>query len=102
MDQPAGTGYSYTNSHRYVHSGTEAAQQIVTFLHNFYTVFPEFERMDLYVAGESFAGIWIPYLVCASIAWPMASLPDELAHCTGRCTSFDNENQPPASRATSG
>ena len=53
----------------YVHSGTEAAQQIITFLHNFYEIFPEFERMDLYIAGESFAGIWIPYLVSVSFVF---------------------------------
>lgn len=63
LDQPAGTGYSYVNGRHFVHSGDEAAQQIITFLRNFYDVFPEYERMDLYIAGESFAGIWIPYLV---------------------------------------
>lgn len=47
---------------KYVHSGQEAAEQIINFLSNFYTIFPEYAKMDLYIAGESFAGIWIPYL----------------------------------------
>lgn len=73
VDQPAGTGYSYVENSKYVHSGQQAAAQIVTFLQNFYSVFPEYERTDLYVAGESFAGIWIPYLVGRQLAQGLAS-----------------------------
>ena len=82
VDQPAGTGYSYVSGSHFVHSGSEAAQQIVTFLHNFYEIFPEYERMDLYIAGESFAGIWIPYLVsdisilCLSSQWTNSLIAD--------------------------
>lgn len=62
VDQPAGTGYSYVSKGKYVKSGEDAARHVVTFLRNFYDVFPEYEKMDTYIAGESFAGIWIPYL----------------------------------------
>ena len=47
VDQPAGTGYSYVRNQKYVHSGEEAAEQIVTFLKNFYEVFPEYAKMDV-------------------------------------------------------
>lgn len=62
VDQPAGTGYSYVSKGKYVKSGEDAAKHVVTFLRNFYEVFPEYSKMDTYIAGESFAGIWIPYL----------------------------------------
>ncbi|KAF9450159.1 pheromone-processing carboxypeptidase KEX1 [Macrolepiota fuliginosa MF-IS2] len=81
LDQPAGTGFSYTSTDRYVHFMDEAQKQFITFLQHFYDVFPEYRRMDVstrpaersfsplnfspptqtYLAGESFAGQWIPY-----------------------------------------
>ncbi|KAF8806260.1 pheromone-processing carboxypeptidase KEX1 [Phlegmacium glaucopus] len=61
VDQPAGTGFSYTSTDRYVHTTDVAQQQFMEFLKNFYDVFPEYKTMDTYLAGESFAGQWIPY-----------------------------------------
>ncbi|KAI0268162.1 alpha/beta-hydrolase [Gloeopeniophorella convolvens] len=61
IDQPAGTGYSYTSTDRYAHELSEAADQFIQFLRNFYLVFPEYQTMDTYIAGESFAGQYIPY-----------------------------------------
>ena len=96
VDQPAGTGFSYTSTDRYVHttdivsSSTfarrviylflQAQQQLLEFMKNFYDVFPEYKTRDVrvfllvvcflihsihssktYLAGESFAGQWIPY-----------------------------------------
>ncbi|KAF8204768.1 pheromone-processing carboxypeptidase KEX1 [Pholiota molesta] len=61
VDQPAGTGFSYTSTDKYVHTMDIAQQQLLTFLKNFYEVFPEYKHIDTYLAGESFAGQWIPY-----------------------------------------
>ncbi|KAG6891309.1 Cell death protease [Termitomyces sp. T32_za158] len=60
VDQPAGTGFSYTSTDRYVHTLTEASTQFLEFLRNFYQVFPEYKNVDTYLGGESFAGQWIP------------------------------------------
>ncbi|KAF5371322.1 hypothetical protein D9758_004167 [Tetrapyrgos nigripes] len=65
VDQPAGTGFSYTSSNRYVHTLDQASEQMVEFLRNFYKVFPEYARMDTYLGGESFAGQYIPYFANA-------------------------------------
>ncbi|PFH50137.1 hypothetical protein AMATHDRAFT_41047 [Amanita thiersii Skay4041] len=65
VDQPAGTGFSYTSSDRFVSTPQEAAEQFIVFLGNFYQVFPEYRHMDTYFAGESFAGQWIPYFADA-------------------------------------
>ncbi|KXN89504.1 Pheromone-processing carboxypeptidase KEX1 [Leucoagaricus sp. SymC.cos] len=68
VDQPAGTGFSYTSTDRYVHLMDEAQKQFLEFLRRFYDVFPEYKRMDTYFAGESFAGQWIPYFADAVLS----------------------------------
>ncbi|KDQ64208.1 hypothetical protein JAAARDRAFT_166238 [Jaapia argillacea MUCL 33604] len=65
IDQPAGTGFSYTSTDRYVHELTEASSQMIEFWSNFYKIFPEFLSMDTYLAGESYAGQYIPYFADA-------------------------------------
>ncbi|KAK4704188.1 hypothetical protein P7C70_g2025, partial [Phenoliferia sp. Uapishka_3] len=65
LDQPAGTGYSYVTKHDDVRELAEAAGQVVNFLANLYQVFPEFIHMDTYIAGESYAGQYIPYIADA-------------------------------------
>ncbi|KAL8280321.1 hypothetical protein RQP46_007238 [Phenoliferia psychrophenolica] len=70
LDQPAGTGYSYVTKHDDVRELAEAANHVVRFLANLYEIFPEFATMDTdkyyglqtYLAGESFAGQYIPYI----------------------------------------
>ncbi|KAH0588001.1 Cell death protease [Termitomyces sp. 'cryptogamus'] len=46
VDQPAGTGFSYTSTDRYVHTLAEASTQFLEFLRNFYQVFPEYKDVD--------------------------------------------------------
>jgi len=65
VDQPAGTGLSYTATNKYVESLTESSDQFVEFLRNFYEVFPEYKAMDTYLTGESYAGQFIPYIANA-------------------------------------
>ncbi|GAA5976758.1 hypothetical protein JCM11641_000861 [Rhodosporidiobolus odoratus] len=65
LDQPAGTGFSYVTKNDDVRELADAAQHVVTFLSNFYRIFPEFVNMDTYIAGESYAGQYIPYIADA-------------------------------------
>ncbi|EPQ59066.1 alpha/beta-hydrolase [Gloeophyllum trabeum ATCC 11539] len=65
VDQPAGTGYSYTSTDHYVHELSDASAQVVQFMRQFYRVFPEYREMDTYLAGESYAGQFIPYIADA-------------------------------------
>lgn len=60
VDQPAGTGFSYVSTDGYAHTLAEASDQLLEFLRNFYNVFPEYKTMDTYIAGESFAGQYLP------------------------------------------
>ncbi|KAJ7682213.1 Alpha/Beta hydrolase protein [Mycena polygramma] len=65
VDQPAGTGFSYAATDRYVHTLEEASVQFIEFMRNFYRVFPEYQYVDTYLGGESYAGQWIPYFADA-------------------------------------
>ncbi|KAG0146208.1 hypothetical protein CROQUDRAFT_657695 [Cronartium quercuum f. sp. fusiforme G11] len=65
IDQPAGTGYSFVNTGDDVRELDQAANQVVVFLTNFYKTFPEFSTVDTYLAGQSYAGQYIPYIAQA-------------------------------------
>ncbi|KAI6248415.1 Pheromone-processing carboxypeptidase kex1 [Erysiphe necator] len=65
VDNPIGTGFSYTDTDSYVHGLTEMASQFLTFLESWFKLFPQFEQDDIYLAGESFAGQHIPYIAKA-------------------------------------
>ncbi|KAI2639039.1 alpha/beta-hydrolase [Hypomontagnella submonticulosa] len=65
VDNPVGTGFSYVDTNSYVHELDEMAKQFVTFLEKWYSLFPEYELDDLYIAGESYAGQHIPYIAKA-------------------------------------
>ncbi|CAI2185165.1 13327_t:CDS:10 [Funneliformis geosporum] len=62
VDQPVGTGFSFTNHGSYVKNMTQVPQQFLSFLDRFFEVFPEYSQDDMYLAGESFAGTFIPYI----------------------------------------
>ncbi|KAE8219057.1 hypothetical protein CF319_g7177 [Tilletia indica] len=64
LDQPVGTGFSYTDSNGYVTSLSQGAQEVVFFLQQLVKIFPEYAHgngVTAYLAGESFAGQYIPY-----------------------------------------
>ncbi|KAI9574319.1 Alpha/Beta hydrolase protein [Boletus coccyginus] len=65
VDQPAGTGLSYTSTNHYLHTLQEATDHVIKFLRTFYQVFPEYLLVDTYLGGESFAGQYIPYFADA-------------------------------------
>ncbi|KAL4801225.1 pheromone-processing carboxypeptidase kex1 [Aspergillus unguis] len=65
VDQPVGTGFSYTDTNSYVRELDEMAAHFVTFMEKWFALFPEYERDDIYIAGESYAGQYIPYIAKA-------------------------------------
>ncbi|KAG0050764.1 Cell death protease [Gryganskiella cystojenkinii] len=60
LDQPVGTGLSFTTD-QLLGSMEEITSHFLSFLRQFFTIFPELAKDDLYLAGESFAGTYIPY-----------------------------------------
>ena len=62
VDQPVGTGFSYINTGSLIHELDEMTDQFLGFLDRYIEVFPELLQHDIYLAGESFAGQYIPYV----------------------------------------
>jgi len=57
------TGYSYTDNLKNMPPTVhQVAAEFVKFLDNFYAVFPWTRTLDLYAAGESYAGVWLPWI----------------------------------------
>lgn len=59
IDQPIGTGFSQGDSE--VRDEEDVAEQLVGFLQQFLGVFSELQGKNLYLTGESYAGMYIPY-----------------------------------------
>lgn len=63
IDQPVGTGYSIAQSgDRFSRDEKQVADNFFAALVNFYNANPSFVAQDLYIAGESFAGTYIPHM----------------------------------------
>ncbi len=76
IDQPAGTGLSVVeDGGTYARTEQEASEQLYRGLQEFYGRWPEFRDRDLYVFGESFAGVYVPMLATNILAGNAAGEP---------------------------
>ncbi|RWW82386.1 hypothetical protein BHE74_00009159 [Ensete ventricosum] len=64
LESPAGVGFSYSNTTSdYGESGDrKTAEDAFVFLVNWMERFPEYKGRDFYIAGESYAGHYVPQL----------------------------------------
>ncbi|XP_044483485.1 serine carboxypeptidase-like 20 [Mangifera indica] len=63
LDSPTGVGFSYSkNKSEYYTDDTETASDTHKFLLKWFEQYPEFKSNPFYIAGESFAGIYVPTL----------------------------------------
>lgn len=62
IDNPVGTGFSFTNDDGYVQTVDEAGAHLLEALKQFLKMFPWLQEAPLYLTGESFAGKYIPVL----------------------------------------
>jgi carboxypeptidase C (cathepsin A) len=63
IEQPAGVGFSYCEGEADCSFTDESsAADNLTVVLEWYKKFPEFKPNDLYISGESYAGIYVPYL----------------------------------------
>ncbi|CAF0882636.1 unnamed protein product [Adineta ricciae] len=60
IEQPVGTGFSQGNVT--IHDEDELAEQLYGFLTQFFDVFMEIKNNLVYLAGESYAGYFVPYI----------------------------------------
>ena len=63
IESPGGVGYSYCESSRMCASSdaTSSLDNLEALL-SFFEKFPGFLGNDLYLSGESYAGVYVPYL----------------------------------------
>ncbi|KIM29383.1 hypothetical protein M408DRAFT_112444 [Serendipita vermifera MAFF 305830] len=97
IDQPVGTGFSYGSTDKYIKELKDVPKQVLEFMRNFYAIFPELASTDTYLAGESYAGQYIPYIADALLK-PDAYVPAPLKGIAIGNGWIDSRNQYPAYR----
>lgn len=66
LDQPVNVGYSYSSES--VSNTKAAAIDVLAFLELFFKEFPQYAKLDFHVAGESYAGHYIPIIAKTILA----------------------------------
>nr|XP_020467876.1 lysosomal protective protein [Monopterus albus] len=62
LESPAGVGFSYSDDQKYGTNDTEVSMANYLALKEFFHLFPEFSKNELFLTGESYGGIYIPTL----------------------------------------
>jgi carboxypeptidase C (cathepsin A) len=63
IESPAGVGFSVANTtDDLLHSDMSQSEDAFTALQDFYRAFPKYRSNELYITGESYGGIYVPYL----------------------------------------
>lgn len=62
VESPSGVGFSYADDGNYTTGDNDAAEDNFQFVLGFFKLFPEFVRNPFFVAGESYAGHYVPQL----------------------------------------
>ncbi|OSD01947.1 alpha/beta-hydrolase [Trametes coccinea BRFM310] len=60
VEQPVGTGFSLGKPN--ISNEDQLAEQVVGFMQQFLDVFKELQGKKLYLTGESYAGMYVPYI----------------------------------------
>ena len=62
IEAPAGVGFSYTDYEKPKYNDDSSAVDNYFALLDWYEKFPEYKDNELFISGESYAGIYVPYL----------------------------------------
>jgi carboxypeptidase C (cathepsin A) len=64
LESPAGVGFSYTKNGDIDLASNDSKSAIdnLKALQNFFEKFPEFKENEFYISGESYAGVYVPWL----------------------------------------
>ncbi|KAI7888374.1 Alpha/Beta hydrolase protein, partial [Mucor mucedo] len=60
LDQPVNSGFSYHNGSTPIADSNTASKEVYVFLQLFFKEFPQFAGSDFHIAGESYAGHFLP------------------------------------------
>lgn len=77
IDNPVGTGYSFSEAQGLAHDEDQIGEELYEALRQFFLLFPEVRKNDFYVAGESYAGKYVP-VVSHTVFKKNENLPDAL------------------------
>jgi len=62
IEAPVGVGFSYSTSANYKCDDDRTASENRAAIENFYAKFPEYISNNLFLTGESYAGVYVPTL----------------------------------------
>ncbi|KAF7998771.1 hypothetical protein HF325_006836 [Metschnikowia pulcherrima] len=71
LDQPVNVGFSYLS--KSVTNTVAAGKDVYAFLELFFKQFPEYKKLDFHIAGESYAGRYIPVFAAEIMDHPERS-----------------------------
>ncbi|KAL6967923.1 Serine carboxypeptidase-like 20 [Sarracenia purpurea var. burkii] len=75
LDSPAGVGFSYSaNESDYITGDLKTASDSHTFLLKWFDLYPEFLSNPFFIAGESYAGVYVPTLASEVVKGIEASI----------------------------
>ncbi|XP_063388594.1 venom serine carboxypeptidase-like [Cydia fagiglandana] len=61
IDNPVGVGFSFTNdTNGYCTDETQVGEQLYSTITQFFQLFPELQKNDFFITGESYAGKYVP------------------------------------------
>ncbi|KAF2900478.1 hypothetical protein ILUMI_05708 [Ignelater luminosus] len=60
IDNPVGTGFSFTDAHGHAQNETAVGNAVYQGLLQFFTLFPELQNNEFFLSGESYAGKYVP------------------------------------------
>lgn len=70
VDQPIGTGFSTVSSNSDYHKDLkEVTEDFLSFMKNYFHLFPEDQSKELIFTGESYAGTYLPYFADALLKY---------------------------------
>ncbi|XP_031639168.1 venom serine carboxypeptidase-like [Contarinia nasturtii] len=81
IDNPVGTGFSYTNPDGLCTNVTQTADHLYIALKQFFRLFPWLQSNDFYITGESYAGKYIP--ATANAIWEGNKVDDLIINLQG-------------------
>ncbi|RHZ31322.1 hypothetical protein DYB37_013521 [Aphanomyces astaci] len=73
LESPAGVGFSQSVNDT-VYNDDFTADRAYEFLEEFLALYPRYKNRDFYITGESYAGVYIPYLTYKLVQHPIAAL----------------------------
>lgn len=85
LESPAGVGFSYTNTSADLKDSGDkrTAQDALTFLLKWLSRFPQYKYREFYIAGESYAGHYVPQLAKEIVTYNKAQTSHPIINLKG-------------------